>query len=307
MSEFGAAPGAQCAIHVDQRAQSICSRCGNFMCNTCAEGGRQEACPTCRDVTGAATFPFDRNNYSLDGVLGFSWGHFKREWLMLSVALLVYFVVLIGVSFVSQILQAIGNVVDPKVGIVMLVPGQAIQTLTQMILTAGLGLMFWEVFRGRAVDIGRIFSPFSRFSTFVVATFVQLGILLAGATVLAIPAGIGYLIGQENGAIAGVVIGAVLVIFPLIWLTIPLMFVPFEVAFGGETSGVQAVKNAFRIVEGQRWSTLGFSFISGVITFVGVVACCVGMIPAAALGQMLLFGLYLALRNGSGLPKSNEL
>jgi hypothetical protein len=301
MSELSGTPGAQCALHVDQRAQSICARCGSFMCNTCTEGGTQDACPACREVTGAAAFPYDRDNYSLDGVLSFSWDHFKREWLMLSVAIIVYFVVLVGVSVVSQILQTIGTAVDPIVGVGMAIPGQVLQTIVQMILTAGLGLIFWEVFRGHTVDIGRLFRPFSRFGTFVVAAFINMGILLAAATVLAIPAGVGYLIGQENGAIAGLVIGLLLMIVPLVWVTIPLTFVPFEVAIGGETSAVQAVKNAYRIVEGRRWSTIGFMIISGLITMAGVIACCVGMVPAAALAQMLTFGLYLALRNGSGL------
>ncbi|MGA9523903.1 MAG: B-box zinc finger protein [Myxococcaceae bacterium] len=307
MSEPYGTPSAQCAIHADQRAQSICARCGNFMCNTCTEGGAHDSCPTCRDVTGAGAFPFDRNNYEISGVLGFAWGHFKREWVMLSVAMILYMVILVGVSMVSTVLQAIGNQIHPVAGYAFAVPGQVVQSLVQMVLTAGLGLVFWEVFRGRSVDVGTLFRPFSRFGTFVVAMLVQLGVALAMVTLIAVPAGIGYLIGEEEGAAVGAGIGVVLFIVPMLWVYLPLLFVPFEVVIGGETSGVQAVKNTFRLAEGNRLSILGYSIVGGLIGMVGMFACCVGVVPAVALGQMLLFGLYLALRNGSGLPPSQTL
>ncbi len=307
MSEYAGTQSAQCAIHVDQQARSICARCGNFMCDTCTEGATYEACPTCRAVTGADAFPYDRSNYDLSGVLSFAWGHFKREWLMLSVAMLIFFVALVGIGLVSSILQGIGQAIDPGVGIALAVPGQVIQTVVQWVLTAGLGLVFWEVFRGRSVDVGQLFKPFARFGTFVVAMLLYVGLVLAVLTVVGVPAGIAWFIGGEEAALIVGVIAGVLMLIPLIWVGLPLMYLPYEVAIGGETSALQAVKNTLHIAQGNRLSILGYTFVSGAITMLGVFACCVGIVPAMALGQMVTFGLYLALRNGSGLPPSRSL
>jgi hypothetical protein len=39
--------------------------------------------------------------------------------------------------------------------------------------------------------------------------------------------------------------------------------------------------------------------VGGLVTLAGVLACCVGMLPAMGLSYLLMGGLYLTLRNGS--------
>lgn len=44
-------PTAQCAVHADRAATSVCPRCGAFTCTECNPDGRSQ-CPSCQQVTG---------------------------------------------------------------------------------------------------------------------------------------------------------------------------------------------------------------------------------------------------------------
>lgn len=47
-------PTAQCALHPDRAATSVCPRCGAFTCTECNPDGRSQ-CPSCQQVTGAGS------------------------------------------------------------------------------------------------------------------------------------------------------------------------------------------------------------------------------------------------------------
>lgn len=47
-------PTAQCALHPDRAATSVCPRCGAFTCAECNPDGRSQ-CPSCQQVTGATS------------------------------------------------------------------------------------------------------------------------------------------------------------------------------------------------------------------------------------------------------------
>ncbi|MBE2254408.1 MAG: YIP1 family protein [Myxococcus sp.] len=44
-------PTAQCAVHADRAATSVCPRCGAFTCAECNPGGQRQ-CPGCQQLTG---------------------------------------------------------------------------------------------------------------------------------------------------------------------------------------------------------------------------------------------------------------
>lgn len=306
MAEFestGGQSGATCAVHPVRSAQSICARCGNFMCTECTDNGTHEACPSCRALTGDLPgFHWNRETFTLDGLMGFSWEHFKREWVMLSLAALVFFVVLFGFGFVGNILQVVGNAIHEAVGAGFAVIGQFLQSIVQATLTGGFVVLVYGVMRGESADIGKLFSQFSKLGTYAVVTLIYFGLVLIPVGALAAVVGvIWYAAGEEVGLVAAIVAG-LLAIVPLIWLAMPFVLTNMEIALGGETSGSQVVKNAFALANGKRLWMFLFSLVVGLIATGGALACCVGILPAIGLGQILTTALYLALRNGSGLP-----
>ncbi len=302
-------PAAPCPLHPEQGAQSICARCGNFMCGVCTEGGTYDACPTCRQLTGDVPgFIWTRGSYSLDGILSFVWDRFKKEWVMLSLAALIYFVVVFGAGLIGNVLQAVGMAIHPAVGAGLAVAASIIQYVVQAVITGGFVVIAYDVMKGRAVDLGRMFGQFRNFGAYTVATLLVFALLLTLAIPVGIGAGIGYAIGEETGLFIGMGIGSVIAIFPGFWLLLPWMFLEMEIALGGESSGVQALVSSFKLADGHRLWMFLFGFLAWLMIFGGALLCCIGALPGFALATMLKLGLYLALRNGSGLgPMRGEV
>lgn len=310
MSDFvppgdGYAASARCAVHADQSAQAICARCGNFMCPACSENGQYDACPSCRALTGEVPgFVWNRESFSLDALWSFCWGHFTRDWVMLSLSALVFFVVIIGTTFIGNILQAAGKAIHPAAYGGMAVVGQFIQSVVQTTLTGGLCVVLYGVFKGGTADVGKLFGQFSNLATYALITVIEFAVVIVPIMVFGGIAGAVYFATNQNTDVTiGVsVLLALVAVVPLIWVLLPFDLAAIEVALGGETNGTQAVKNAFALAKGKRLWMFLFAMVAGLVSLVGVFVCCVGVLPAMALGQMLKLTLFLAIRNGSGLP-----
>src|SRR4051812_16641790 len=104
-------PSAQCAVHPQVVALGTCGRCGNFMCDECSLSGSELNCAKCRALIGAGPFPFARDDHAFGKIWEFSYDAFKREWLMMSVAVLIIGGAVFAVSMVVQLFQSIGTAV----------------------------------------------------------------------------------------------------------------------------------------------------------------------------------------------------
>ncbi len=302
----GMGPGAaraQCALHPDQPAMHTCTRCGSFMCSTCAEGGAQTLCPACQQRLGMEqTFPLTRDNWSFSALWDYCFEIFKREWLMLGVAVLTLFGVTFIVQLVTAPLQAIGAAMKSQVfTVIFSIASMIIQQAVQGMLGLGLMRMMFDVLQGRKLDIGRLFSQFHKVGIFLISlllVFLMFGIPLGAIGAIV---GIARLAtGMEWTALAplAVVLG-LLAVVPLIYFLIPLSLMQAELAYNDDATPMQILRNCYAYARGERLSIVGVSLVGGLVAFVGMLACCVGVLPAAGLSYLLLAGLYLALRTGA--------
>ncbi len=297
-----ALPAAPCPLHAQEGAQSICTRCGNFMCGVCTGGGTWEACPNCRQLTGDIPgFVWTRQNHDLGGILSFVWGRFQREWVMLSLAALIYGVVVFAAGLVNNVLQLVGTAIHPAVGGGLAIGGAIVQYVVQAVISGGLAVVLYDVMKGRAVDLGRMFGQFRNFSTYFIGILLVFALSLVVIIPIGIGAGVGYAVGEETGMLAGIGVGSLIAVVPAVWLLLPWMFLEMEIALGGERSGVQALMSSFKLADGNRLWMVLYWILGLVFGIAGLLAFCVGALPAFALATMLKLGLYLALRNGAGL------
>ncbi|MFL5351625.1 hypothetical protein [Archangium sp.] len=58
---------------------------------------------------------------------------------------------------------------------------------------------------------------------------------------------------------------------------------------------------SYVLARGERLSLFGIILLTMLLGLAGAIACCVGIFPAHALGQFLIGGFYLSLRQGSEL------
>jgi hypothetical protein len=324
---------AQCAVHPQTVATRTCARCGNFMCNECSLGGSELNCPKCRALTGDA-FPFTRTNHDFSRLWDLAFEAWKREWAMLCVGFIILMAAamaggLVGNVF-SSVIQGIVGKSNTGAFIGALVIGQIfVQFLQQAAVGAmqmGWLRMMFDALRGGKADVGRMFTQLNKIPSFLgqwLIVFVMFGLptlLYFGiVAIVAIKVTGADLPGfdfqhkattyewQEFFGKVGPILAlaVVVAIVPLYWLYFTILLIPMEIVYGNAKAW-ESIQRAFTIAKGFRLSIFGYSFVGGLVAIVGILACCVGVIPAAALAQMLIASLYLSLRNGSGLPPPPE-
>ncbi|MBS1152130.1 MAG: uncharacterized protein H6Q89_3828 [Myxococcaceae bacterium] len=320
--------GAKCAIHPDRTATRTCGRCGNFTCDECNGGGSEPMCPACRSLTGTEAFPFTRDSYSFDGIWNYAFEKWKQEWVMLSVAVLILMAVGFVAVLFNSVFQAIakgivgeraGTVGIVAVTVISSVMSQIVSMIVQGAFQMGLIRILIDVLNGKKADVGRIMTQLPKLGRYILQVIlIQLMVLLPvllymGALLVVAAAVSGLSFGDLDhwgralrGPGAGIlVLGGLALIPVLYYVSLPLVFANMELVYG-DSSPVESIRRAYVIAKGHRLSILGFGFIGGLVFLVGFVACCVGIIPAWGLAYLLLTGLYLALRNGSGLPPPVE-
>ena len=301
---------ARCVLHPESAAEGTCARCGNFLCFTCNEAGRFTLCPTCR---AQRSFPLRRENWTFDALWQLAWTRFQQEWVMLSVASLIIFGTSFVIGSVSQAFQmaaaaAFGD--KPQfmaiaVGAVAVVT-QIFSVFVQGVMQLGMYRICLDVLRGSTVDLGHFMRQARKLGTYVLSILfifliVFIPMLLVGA---AIGFAAYFLFSGSSGEPAPekiallIAIPSLLLFVPFIWFVIPLTFSPLEIAIQDEVGPVQAVRNAFAVASGERLRIIGIMFAAGAIAIVGLMACCIGIVPAGGLANLLITGLYLSLRSG---------
>jgi len=326
MMETESRAGAHCPIHPEFQAVSTCSRCGNFMCRTCGEGGSQVLCPTCRQREGVGqTFPLNRENWSVSALVDQSWSAFKREWVMLCVGVLIFMAASFAGQLVSQVFSvAAGAANSLVVTAFAIILGMMASYVIQGAVTLGFLRMSMDVLNGQRADLTRMFSQFGKVLPYMGALLLSFLLILPLLVLIAVGAvGAGLvsgtvswaelmsLAGQSGGdlnaamrpmASGFMVMGVtafVLYLFPGVWLLMPLILVQPELARSESPGVVETLRRCFAYAKGQRLAILWTMVLGSLFMVVGVMLCCVPMIPALAVFQLMLAGLCLALSNGA--------
>lgn len=308
--------GAQCALHPTVGASGTCERCGNFMCFVCSEQGTHTLCPSCRERTRRSAFPLRRDTWSFGALWNYCLEAFKRDWLMLSLSMLVSTAVGIAAQLFGNLIGPLASAVDSW-GVVVLfgIVAFLVQIVVQGVMGLGMQRVVLDVLEGGRADVGRVFSQLGKAGRYLGAVLLMLvGLVLPLMLLFAVLAFVGLVAGglsvgditrettfESRGLlVAGVFTGALFItLIPGIYFGLPLYLLQAEMAHDEDVSAVQALRNCYTLARGERLSILGVMFVAGLVSLVGLVACCVGVIPTLALGQTLVGGLYLALRNGS--------
>ncbi|MFP2959566.1 hypothetical protein ACLEPN_17420 [Myxococcus sp. 1LA] len=326
MAETEFTSGASCPLHPGFEAVGTCSRCGNFMCRTCGEGGSQAWCPTCRQREGVGqAFPLNRDNWGVSELLDVCWVALKREWVMLSVGVLIFFAASIAGQVVSQIFSVVAGVVDSiAVTVLAFLLGTIASYVVQGAVTLGFLRMCMDVLTGQRADLGRLFSQFHKVPAYLGTLFLSfvlmvplLLLIVLGAVGAGLATGtvswaqlmeLGGLSPQEMesamtpmlpGFMVMGLVAFALYIFPGGWLLAPLILMQPELARTDSPRVVETLRRCFVYARGQRLAMIGTLMLGGFIVMVAFFLCCFPAIPAGAFVYLLLAGLSLTLSRGA--------
>jgi hypothetical protein len=276
-----------------------------------------DLCSLCLDLADSPQpFPLSRSRWSFASLLDYSVQRFRREWLMLSISALLVLVIAMAGSVVQIIPQLVAERLgSPRAVVVVGVVGYVINFAFQGIVSLGMSRIALDVLQGQPADPVRVFSQLRKIGRYLIQgliliTFASLfaGAYLAIALVVAVVRSgeptLDALFSAPSGweAATPFLIAGAIAIVPAFYLFTPFYFVPVELALGERIGAVGAIRNCFAVLRGERLSAIGVLIMTGVVTFIGVLACCVGFVPAFGLATLLYAGVYLALRGGAALP-----
>lgn len=292
-------PQAVCAIHVANAATGTCTRCGNYVCFECTDYGRFEMCPDCRQRLGLGAFPFTREQWSVGGLWNHAWEKFLKHWPILILSTVAFFAISFGISFVFQLFVPLVEQ-DFSLFIALTGVSQVVQTIVNLALSLGLVAITIDVVLGREVTAARVvravlvvWKALVQYLIVLIAFYVPL------AAVVALP----LVLLDDHGVALMIVGGALLVLtVPIVYVALGLLFMQYEIVYDPAAGPVTAIRRSWQIARGQRWYVLGVSLLAGLIGLGGALLCCIGVLASYPLAMLILASLYLALRNGSGLP-----
>ena len=314
----GPIPGAFCATHGSAPAVRVCERCGAFMCSACVAEGDGRHCPACRERLGEDGFPLSRDAWSLGALMDHVWEAWKREWLMLSVAVLVMLGVTYAVAFAGQIVQVAllggggalaGDLEGASPFVAAMTVGFSIglslvNSLVSGLLMLGFNRMAYDVLMGRAAALGRLFSQFRKFPTLLLQQIILWALILipVGLLVGTVVAAAAFARPDEDTAATIAIVAVLVLLVPLLWYVLGFFFAGYELAYDDSVGAWESIVRGWRLVSGARLSTFGVMILAGLLGMLGILACCIGIVASLSLAYTLLAGLFLTLRRGSGLP-----
>jgi hypothetical protein len=245
-------------------------------------------------------FPLSRDSWTFSALWNHCFEIFTREWLMLSVGVLVVFGIGFAAQLVASILPALaaGNqVLQVFLTVVAMVANQCVQG----VLWLGFLRMLMQMLQGGTADIGLLFSQLHKVGTYLLTLLLIFLVLIVPIGVIA--GAIGFAAARSDSVGAVLVVVAVVLVIPLIYFLMPLYLLLPEIAHNDRASPLKALRNCYAYARGERLSIFGVGLVGGLVTLAGVLACCVGALPALGLSYLLMTGLYLALRNGADVQE----
>ncbi len=299
------------------------------MCTECSIARTSEHCPSCRALIGGQ-FAFSRTDFDFNRLWENAFEIWKRElWMLVVCGLIVFGAGAIG-GIIGLFFNFLGTGISMAageksvVGILAVIAGQLISQAISMVLQ-GIGLMGFirvciDVLEGRKADPARMFTQLNKAGQYVIQLLViSFGIALPVLIYLGIVLLVSMLVGgltlsgggfrefanHPGPAIAIFGLGVLAMVPVLFYVTLPLSFASLELVYSG-ADAIESLRRAWSLAAGFRTQIFGYGFVGALVLMAGLLACCVGVLAAFPLQQLLIVSLFLALRNGSGLPAPAE-
>jgi hypothetical protein len=170
-------------------------------------------------------------------------------------------------------------------------------------MMCGIYLALFQTRRGQPIEFGLLFKGFDYFGDAVIATLlhvVPMVIVIAPAYIFYIVGMFGMMASSQNGqpdpgAMLGffAVFGVVFLIIMLLMIVLSVVFAfAYPLIVDRRLKGFDAVKLSIRAGFANFWRLLGMMFLTGLLTFVGVLFCYVGVFFVMPIGIAAIAAAY---------------
>ena len=170
-------------------------------------------------------------------------------------------------------------------------------------MMCGIYLALFQTRRGQPIEFGLLFKGFDYFGDAVIATLlhmIPLVIVIAPAYILYIVGMFGMMASSQNGQPDPAAMLGFFAVFGVVFLVIMLLMIVLSVVFAfayplivdRRLKGFDAVKLSIRAGFANFWRLLGMMFLTGLLTFVGVLFCYVGAFFVMPIGIAAIAAAY---------------
>lgn len=296
MSLEGFSAGA-CAVHPSVPAIATCSRCGNFMCSACESLSRRDLCDACERVVGS--FPLRRESFDVMAALSYSWERYSAQWPLPTLCAIVFFGVTYGIAFAGGVAQFALTGIDPMLGSAASVVTQVVSSVLNAMLMAVLMRFAVAALQGQTLTSDHIAQGLRRSPIFIGLQLGYLAIFVGLMAPLGGLFGVGMVQGVDEGLLFGGLAVAFLVLMPvIIYVMLGIGNAGVEAVIDPEVGLADAFKRSWAVADGERFTMILSGIVTTVLSLLGLVACCVGVLPMWVLSMFLWAATYLGLRSG---------
>jgi hypothetical protein len=303
-----------CTLHSGEPFTAICRQCGTYMCKRCSEDGRFNSCARCRaeatepvvqrERAGSGTaFPFRRDGVEWGAFLRFCFERYTKNFGLLTLAVIAWFGAMFALNMIGSLLFMLMPSFEMS-GLVWLLLS-LVQGVVFAALTLGMLEISLRVAQGRPAELSLLWSSFPRLGAFMLVA-VAMGAAVFGVELVffaLFSLGL-FSLDTSDWTLGTLLLGVLLTIVGVavsVYVSLGLVFASLEIVAQPEVTVLNALKNAWRMAQGERL-TLGFGlFLISLLMLAGMIMCGVGMIFSSGLALVIFAALYLALRNGAAL------
>jgi len=240
----------------------------------------------------------------------------KKDFGMIFVAGLVYYAVVMGVSFFFSIIQNVMQLsmgggsfdpgsssgqIDPMTAGVPLIGFMIISNLVQQVIgvymALGLTRVGMEVIEGKPVRIGALFGEGSKLIGAFFGSLLVALMAMALPALAVIPAIYFGIDGNVEMAWGFGILAFVLFLFPGIYIYLRFAF--FQAAMVDQEMGLMdALGESSRLTHGNKWALFALGIVLFLIILAGFLALCIGSIFTVPLATLTWFVAYKWIAHG---------
>lgn len=245
-----------------------------------------------------------------DECLSKAWECFLKNWGLMIVASLIFFALSIIIQLPMQFSQiffeqfgkrASGGDLGILIGMgLVFFFFYAVATGGSSILSAGLMVFFIDTLRTGTPELGTVFAGFREFRWLhlLLATLVWIVTVFLIVFVATLA---GVLLSKTMDSQIPIVIATVLAALPIIYFSVGIGFV-YPLIVDKDMKFHEAIPTALTTVHRQWWQAFGLLILAGLITLLGLLACCVGLLATGPIASLIWGQAYRQLFGDNALP-----
>lgn len=226
-----------------------------------------------------------------------AWAAYKSNFGPCLVAFVIVVVISIGVQVPMSVIQAIFEIQMGQlgqgaefgalqmVGVGAFLVMWVISTSVSMIITAGIMYFYISVLRGHP-EYGRIFSGFrgANWWKILAAGSLWTVAFVLGIAILVVPA---VLLSTSMNMPSLIFVGAAIAIIPVVYFSVALVYA-LPLIIDQNLGPIEALMSSFRSVNPQWWQVFAIFLLVVLLSFAGVLLCCIGMLFTLPLAYLIL-------------------